>query len=142
MSKLFILFVLCLTLAVNASSADTNVAAPAKHIHFLYPRFNSTDPNNPDAYECVSERAPDYYGIGMFEFDCIAIIADWLPGVRLGIYFSWWTAWLSNSGMPGEVMMAQDQNAIFLFANIIALVRCTITFVVRNPQSSSTRDLR
>ena len=51
-------------------------------------------------------------------------------GVRVGVYFSWWTAWVANSGMPSEVMMAQDQNAVFLFANVIALVRCTITFVI------------
>lgn len=32
--------------------------------------------------------------------------------------------------MPDEVSTALDQNTVFLFANVVALVRCTITFVL------------
>lgn len=32
--------------------------------------------------------------------------------------------------MPEEVTWALDQNAVFLFANIAALVRCSITFML------------
>lgn len=32
--------------------------------------------------------------------------------------------------MPDEISTALDQNTVFLFANLVALVRCTITFVL------------
>lgn len=32
--------------------------------------------------------------------------------------------------MPNEISTALDQNTVFLFANLVALVRCTITFVL------------
>lgn len=32
--------------------------------------------------------------------------------------------------MPEEVSTALDQNTVFLFANVVALVRCTITFML------------
>lgn len=80
----------------------------------------------------------------MFERSCSRLLWDWYydpdvalfeanmmsEGVRLGLYFSWCTAWLANAGMPNEVFAAQDQVAVFLFANIVALVRCTITDIV------------
>ncbi|OAL20685.1 hypothetical protein AYO22_08694 [Fonsecaea multimorphosa] len=100
---------------------------------WLIPRTNITGPN-PDDYQCQSARASDYYGIG----------------VRLGIYFSWFTGWIvsachspvfylfarshsyvqANSFVPGDIGGALDTNAIFLFANLVAMVRCTITKVL------------
>lgn len=51
----------CLVAAAAAEGQDS--ATAAMHVNQLYPRFNSTGPN-PDDYECISERASDYYGIG------------------------------------------------------------------------------
>lgn len=62
-------------------------------------------------YDCETERSSDYYGIG----------------VRLGFYFQWLSAWIANVAIPGEIAGAQDANAMFLFATLIAMVRCAVT---------------
>ncbi|KAK5953862.1 hypothetical protein OHC33_005132 [Knufia fluminis] len=108
------IFIVVLSYCLTTATADElNPSQTPTHVRLLYPRHNVTGPN-PNDYECISERASDYYGIG----------------VRLGLYFSWCTSWLANTGMPDEVTGALDQNAVFLFATIVALVRCTITFVL------------
>ncbi len=79
--------------------ASTAAATPALEQRWLVPRANVTGPA-PDDYKCESARASDYYGIG----------------VRLGIYFSWLTAWVAQVWLPDEISSALDQNAVFLFA--------------------------
>lgn len=62
-------------------------------------------------FTCITDRSSDYYGLG----------------VRLGFYFQWLTSWVANVSVPGEVAGALDTNAIFLFALLVSMVRCTIT---------------
>lgn len=45
----------------------------------------------------------------------------------MGVYMAWLTGWVANVSVPDEIGGALDQNAIFLFALVIALVRCAIT---------------
>jgi hypothetical protein len=40
---------------------------------------------------------------------------------------AWVTGWVANVAVPDEIGGALDQNAIFLFALVIAMVRCAIT---------------
>jgi hypothetical protein len=47
--------------------------------------------------------------------------------VRLGVYLTWLTGWVANVSVPDEIGGALDQNAIFMFGLLIALVRCAIT---------------
>jgi hypothetical protein len=63
---------------------------------------------------CATDRSSDYYGLG----------------VRLGIYLGWITSWLANVSVPDEIAGSLDTSAIFLFAVVVALVRCTITGLV------------
>ncbi|KIW89705.1 uncharacterized protein Z519_09861 [Cladophialophora bantiana CBS 173.52] len=104
----FSLLLLLFVGSCSAAAAETHTSP-----RWLVPRTNITGPN-PNDYQCQSARAPDYYGIG----------------VRLGIYFSWFTGWVANSFVPGDIGGALDTNAIFLFANLVAMVRCTITKVL------------
>jgi hypothetical protein len=70
--------------------------------------------NYPGEVVCATDRSSDYYGLG----------------VRLGIYLGWLSGWLANVSVPDEIAGSLDTNAIFLFAVVIALVRCTITGLV------------
>ncbi|KAF2103214.1 hypothetical protein NA57DRAFT_72194 [Rhizodiscina lignyota] len=70
--------------------------------------------NNPGEINCETDRSSDYYGLG----------------VRLGIYMAWLTGWIANNWVPEEIAGAMDTNAIFLFALVIAVVRCTSTDLV------------
>jgi len=73
---------------------------------------NSTSSQQSESpLKCQTERAPDYYGLG----------------VRLGIYFSWLSAWVANTMLPSEIPGALDQNSIFLFAIIVSMIRCSVT---------------
>jgi hypothetical protein len=45
----------------------------------------------------------------------------------MGIYAAWITSWIANNAVQDEIAGALDTNAIFLFALVIAVVRCTIT---------------
>lgn len=65
----------------------------------------------PGKLTCVSDRSSDYYGLG----------------VRLGIYMSWLTCYISNISVSSEIAGSLDQNAIFLLALVIAMVRCATT---------------
>lgn len=40
------------------------LATSAHDVQLLVPRYNVTGPG-PEEYECVSDRASDYYGIGI-----------------------------------------------------------------------------
>jgi hypothetical protein len=61
------------------------------------------------ALHCQTSRAPDYYGLG----------------VRLGIYFAWLQAYISNNFLPTEIASAADTNTIFLLALLVALIKCS-----------------
>jgi hypothetical protein len=58
---------------------------------------------------CQTERAPDYYGLG----------------VRLGIYFSWLQGYVANTLLPSEAAGALDANTIFLLTLLIAMIKCS-----------------
>ena len=61
--------------------------------------------------DCTTELAKDLYGLG----------------VRLGVYFQWFSGWVANTFLPNEVAGALDANAIFMCAILIAMVRSTAT---------------
>lgn len=61
--------------------------------------------------DCSSEVANDYYGLG----------------VRLGIYFTWFSSWIANNYVPSEIEGALDANAIFLLALMCSIVSGTVT---------------
>ncbi|OCT50383.1 hypothetical protein CLCR_07054 [Cladophialophora carrionii] len=102
-----------------SSTHFARAAGTEQKTKWLVPRTNITGPN-PNDYECESARAADYYGIGVR-----LVIRD-----PQGIYFSWITGWVANSFVAGDIGGALDTNAIFLFANLVAMVRCTITKVL------------
>src|SRR5512142_493528 len=62
-----------------------------------------------DPIQCQTQRAPDYYGLG----------------VRLGIYFAWFTSYLANTMVPAEISGAMDTNAIFLLTITVAMIKCS-----------------
>lgn len=64
-------------------------------------------PNEPIV--CQTERAPDYYGLG----------------VRLGIYFSWLQGYIANTLLPSEAAGALDANTIFLLTLLVAMINCS-----------------
>jgi hypothetical protein len=70
---------------------------------------SSLAPRSQDDLVCQTQRAPNYYGLG----------------VRLGIYFTWLQALMANTNMPAEVASALDKNAIFLFTLLVAMVKCS-----------------
>ena len=45
----------------------------------------------------------------------------------MGLYLTWLTGWVANVSVRDEIGGAMDQNAIFLFALLISMVRCAIT---------------
>jgi hypothetical protein len=59
--------------------------------------------------QCETERAPDYYGLG----------------VRLGIYFSWLQGYIANTMLPSEIAGALDANTIFLLTLLVAMIKCS-----------------
>jgi hypothetical protein len=72
---------------------------------------NSTSsPQSSDPLKCQTERAPDYYGLG----------------VRLGIYFQWWSQYIANNWLPSEISGTLDANSVFLFAILVAMVKCSM----------------
>lgn len=56
-------------------------------------------------YQCQSDFATDYYGLG----------------VRLGIYFAWLGSWLANTMLPSEFSGAADTTCIFIIVLLIAM---------------------
>ncbi|KAK3333047.1 hypothetical protein B0T19DRAFT_115426 [Cercophora scortea] len=63
-------------------------------------------PRDGAAYlECQSERASDYYGLG----------------VRLGVYFAWLGSYVANTILPSEFGPASDTSTIFLLTLLIAM---------------------
>jgi len=54
---------------------------------------------------CHSERATDYYGLG----------------VRLGVYFTWLGSYVANTILPSEFGPASDTSTIFLLTLLIAM---------------------
>ena len=57
------------------------------------------------AFECQSQFATDYYGLG----------------VRLGVYFAWLGSYLANTILPSEFGAAMDTSTIFLLTLLIAM---------------------
>jgi hypothetical protein len=66
--------------------------------------------------QCQTERAPDYYGLG----------------VRLGIYFAWWQAYIANTMLPSELAGAADTNTIFLLTILVAMIQCTHSHMLQS----------
>ena len=54
---------------------------------------------------CQSDRASDYYGLG----------------VRLGVYFAWLGSYIANTILPSEFGPAADTSTIFLLVLLIAM---------------------
>lgn len=59
--------------------------------------------------DCTTNLSKDLYGLG----------------VRLGIYFQWFSGWVSNNFIVDEVAGGLDANSIFLFALLISIVKST-----------------
>ncbi|KAM7190042.1 hypothetical protein V8F20_009875 [Naviculisporaceae sp. PSN 640] len=57
------------------------------------------------SFECQSQFATDYYGLG----------------VRLGVYFAWLGSYLANTILPSEFGAAMDTSTIFLLTLLIAM---------------------
>lgn len=64
-----------------------------------------------DTFVCESDRASDYYGLG----------------VRLGIYFAWLQAWTANAILPSQISGALATNTVFLMTLLIAMVNDSST---------------
>jgi hypothetical protein len=60
---------------------------------------------------CQSERASDYYGLG----------------VRLGVYFAWLQAWVANAVLPSQTAGALNTNTVFLLTLLVAMVNDSVT---------------
>jgi hypothetical protein len=60
-----------------------------------------------DEYSCTSDRASDYYGLG----------------VRLGIYFIWLQGWIANTMLPSEIGSAATSNTVFILTLFIAMTK-------------------
>ena len=72
-----------------------------------------------DTFKCQTERAPDYYGLG----------------VRLGIYFAWGTSYLANTMVPSEINSALDTNMIFLLTILIAMIKCSLVNMLQTSKA-------
>jgi hypothetical protein len=110
-SQLSTLIILVLLFHSASSSPIAQVDNPGTSDQ---PLVWQTQGDTPGSIVCATDRSSDYYGLG----------------VRLGIYMSWMTGWIANISVRDEIAGAMDTNAIFLFALIIAMVRCTITGLV------------
>jgi len=64
-----------------------------------------------DVIYCHTDRASDYYGLG----------------VRLGIYFAWLQCYVANTLLESEVGMALDTNTIFLLTLFVAMANDSMT---------------
>lgn len=96
--------VLCVCLDLVVASPGKNLAHQTRSIQ---PRAILED----GTLNCETERSGDYYGLG----------------VRTGVYFGWFQAWIANICVPSEISNALDLNAVFLFAIVLAMVRCTVS---------------
>ena len=74
-------------------------------------RINELQPRQQAIQDCTTNLARDLYGLG----------------VRLGVYFQWFSAYVSNNFIVDEINGGLDANAIFLFALLISIVRSTRT---------------
>jgi len=73
------------------------------------PQLHALQTRQAAAANCTTKLAGDLYGLG----------------VRLGIYFSWFSGWVANNFIIDEIAGALDANAIFLFALLISIVNST-----------------
>jgi hypothetical protein len=85
-----------------ASAAAAAAPAPASTPLLL--------PRDQQPIVCETQRAPDYYGLG----------------VRLGIYFSWLAGYVANTQLPSEAAGALDANTIFLLTLLVAMIKCSL----------------
>lgn len=60
-----------------------------------------------DNLECHSDRAGDYYGLG----------------IRMGVYFAWLNAYLCHTLLPSGIGSAASANTVFLLTLFIALAK-------------------
>lgn len=66
-------------------------------------------PRRQNTIDCSTNLSKDLYGLG----------------VRLGIYFQWFSGWVSNNFIVEEVAGGLDANSIFLGALIISILNTT-----------------
>jgi hypothetical protein len=71
------------------------------------PAESPTPSATAESLDCSSKFSGDYYGVG----------------VRLGIYFIWFTSWLANTFVEEEISGALDANSIFLFALLVSIFK-------------------
>lgn len=74
------------------------------------PHRDHLQPRKP-VQDCTTDLAGDLYGLG----------------VRLGVYFQWFSGWVANNFIVDEISGGLDANAIFLFALLVSLVHSTTT---------------
>jgi hypothetical protein len=80
-----------------------------------HPMSNFSDPHTgllprqDYAVHCQTSRAPDYYGLG----------------IRVGIYFAWMQAYITNNFLASEIASTSDTNTIFLLVVLIAMIKCS-----------------
>lgn len=72
-------------------------------------RYAGLIPRDAGLIVCQTNRAPDYYGLG----------------VRLGIYFSWLQAYIANNFIASEIAGASDTNNIFMVTLLVAMIKCS-----------------
>ena len=91
----FVLLV-CFLIFTDTSAADSDSSECGNTTSLAVPL---------DELNCASQFSNDYYGIG----------------VRLGVYFAWFSSYLANSFVEDEVSGALDANTIFLFALLVSM---------------------
>ncbi|KAK3369972.1 hypothetical protein B0H63DRAFT_485866 [Podospora didyma] len=73
--------------------------------------LNSLVARDGNEFDCATDRATDYYGLG----------------VRLGIYFAWVASYIANTILPSEFGPASDTSTIFLLTLLIAMANDSMT---------------
>lgn len=102
-----LLLLAVLTLSLKLVSASPTQSKPTATSPNLQAR--STLPDG--TLNCETDRSSDYYGLG----------------VRLGVYFAWFQNYIANVAVPSEISNALDTNTVFLFAILVAMLKCTLT---------------
>lgn len=96
---LFFSFTLCAASPTESSS----------HLHIRQEAQSNSTVAEKRPIDCTTEFSGDYYGFG----------------VRLGVYFAWFSSYLANNFLPGEIAGSLDTNSIFLLALLVSLFNQT-----------------
>jgi hypothetical protein len=109
---LHVLFVLVFS-SVTASSPTSSSPSLTSELFRREGNNNTTAEDQP--LDCTTQFSTDYYGFG----------------VRLGVYFAWFGAYLSNTLLPSEIAGSLDTNTIFLLALIVSLFKGSLVHQIQ-----------